>query len=83
MEVVVIFTSKLKEARRSKGVIQDDVSAVLGIAKTTYSRKENNLIPFTHEELVLIKQFLKLTDSEFIEIFFENKVAFNATKSKK
>lgn len=68
--MAIIFTSKLKNARKSKGYIQEDIAELLGISKTTYSRKENNLIPFTHEELSSIKEFLKLTDKEFVNIFF-------------
>ena len=60
----------LQEARRRKLKTQQDLAYLLGISKSTYSRKENKHIPFTQDELNSIKVYLGLTDKEFMEIFF-------------
>lgn len=69
----------LQQARKCKLKTQQDLADLLGISKSTYSRKENNHIPFMQEELNKIKGFLELTDKEFIEIFFNLEVALKTT----
>ena len=75
-----IFTKKLKEVRKKKGYTQENLATLLDIGIPTYSRKENNLIPFTLEELGRIKEFLKLSDQDFVNIFFRDIVALKTTK---
>ena len=69
--MINIFTKKLKDIRKKKGYTQEDLASLLDIGIPTYSRKENNLIPFTLEELRRIKEFLKLSDQDFINIFLK------------
>lgn len=62
----------LKLKRAELNVSQDDVAQILGICRACYCRKENGHIKFSDADLLKLKKFLKLTDNEFINIFFED-----------
>ncbi|MGL5068431.1 MAG: helix-turn-helix transcriptional regulator [Sarcina sp.] len=60
---------KLKNIRDIKHVNQEEIAVLLGISKSTYSRKENGKIVFKLEEVKLLKEYLKLSEKEIFEIF--------------
>lgn len=74
-----ILGVRLKNARNRRLKNQEDMAKLLGISKSTYSRKENNLIPFTQDELRKMKAYLELSNDEFMTIFFNQVVALKAT----
>ena len=47
----------------------------IGISKKTFYRKMNGLSAFNQNEIIKIKEALKLTDSRVIDIFFDEKVS--------
>ena len=60
---------KLKNIRDIKHVNQEAIAELLGISKSTYSRKENGKIVFKLEEVKLLKEYLNLSEKEIFEIF--------------
>ena len=62
----------LKEARKSRGVTQNEIAKAMGYCgKSWYSMFERGLIKPTMEHSVKIKNYLKLSDSEYQKIFVE------------
>ena len=44
--------------RKMLNATQSDMAKALGISKQSYYRKENQLVPFTDQEKILIKRML-------------------------
>lgn len=44
--------------RKKLGSTQSDMAKTLGISRQSYFRKENQLVPFTDEEKLMIKEML-------------------------
>lgn len=62
----------LREKRKRVGMTQLYVANTLGIAKSTYSRKENGKIPFSTQEIKKVSKLFNLTPKELVGIFFNN-----------
>lgn len=62
---------KLRDKRKAKGFSQQDVAKAIGMAAKNYSLKENSKVEFRRDEIEAIKNLLKLTDKDVIEIFFK------------
>lgn len=63
-------TCALREKRRLINLTQLSVAQALGITVSAYTKKETGVNTFTLEQLQVIKSLFRLTDTEFIEIFF-------------
>lgn len=63
---------EIKSRRVKLKLTQNNIAQKLGVAVTTYTKKENGKIPFSRDELCAMKKILDLDDSDFIKIFFEN-----------
>lgn len=57
---------KIKASRIEKGLTQDFVAKELGIAKPTYSLKENGKRQFTQNEMIALS---KVLDKSLDELF--------------
>lgn len=57
-------TSRIRSLRKSKGVSQGKAAAALGLNQSQYSRRELGHIPFTMNELLVLKAFLNASHSE-------------------
>ena len=61
-----LFNYYIAEAGQSKAT----VAAHLGINEATLYRKSTGASEFTRDEIQKLKEFLKLTDSEAMRVFF-------------
>lgn len=59
---------KIKASRIEKGFTQDFVAKELGIAKPTYSLKENGRRQFTQNEMIALS---KILDKSLDELFLQ------------
>ena len=59
----------LKSKLSLKEKTQKDLAKVLGLSKVSVSKKVNGLSRFSLPEVKKIKDYLKLTDDEVVEIF--------------
>lgn len=60
----------LKSIRIKNGISQDEIAQILNISKTTYCHKETGKTEFNLKELKKMKEFFKLNNDEFCEVFF-------------
>ena len=60
MEKLNQILDRIISSRKEKEYTQAEVSARLGLARSTYARKELGNIPLTLDELLLIADFLRL-----------------------
>jgi len=58
MEKLNQILDRIISSRKEKEYTQAEVSARLGLARSTYARKELGNIPLTLDELLLIAEFL-------------------------
>lgn len=68
---------KLKGLRAEHNLKQSDIAKKIGIAESTYNRKENGYADFSETEMCKISKIFK-KDPAFIffdNIFFDDKVA--------
>lgn len=65
------MTNKLKSVRALNSVTQSEMAKILNITNTGYRLKELGKNQFTLVELKKIKKFLKLTDEQLLDIFFD------------
>lgn len=63
--------------RKMLNATQSDMAKALGISKQSYYRKENQLVPFTDQEKILIKRMLipLFPNITIDDIFFNQKVS--------
>ena len=63
-----------KNILKSKMILQEktqsEMAKILGLSLVSVSKKINGVIKFNLEEVKKIKDYLHLTDSEVVEIFF-------------
>ena len=71
---------KLIGKRHEKGITQQEMADFLGISKNNYFLKEKGKLDFNLTE---VRSILKILDSEYNEIFFDNFVTENSYKCKK
>ena len=76
-----MITNELKAARIKKGLTQEKLSNKLGISTPSFSKKERGLIPFSINEVSVLKETLELTPDEVYKIFFTKEVALKTTNS--
>lgn len=62
---------KLKGARVSKGLNQEETAKKVGVALPTYCNKENGKIPFTTKEISKLSKIFDLNIVEINDIFFD------------
>lgn len=72
---------RLKAERIAKGYTVQDMANKLGVAKSTYSKKENGKIPLTIEDFTTITSILDIP-KESMSIFFTINVDNMETKGK-
>lgn len=60
----------LKEKIREKKLSYKKLSEKMRISESGFNKKINGKYFFTQEEIFLLKQILKLKNSELIQIFF-------------
>lgn len=65
---------KLKGARASKGITQEQMSKTVGMTPKTYNRKELGLVGFSANEIQNVALTLCLTMEEINQIFFDGKI---------
>ncbi len=66
----MVNTNLFNEALKNHGDRKDGLAAKLGISRQTLSNKINNKTEFKNQEAIMIKDLLRLTDAEFVSIFF-------------
>ena len=66
--------NKLKGKIRERGITYKILAKKIGIGLTSMNYKINGKHLFNQEEMVRLKETLKLTDNEIIEIFFHKAV---------
>lgn len=65
--------------RNELGITQEKMAELLGISKNNYNLKENGKLDFN---LVEVKKILKILNSDYETIFFDNNVTKNSYKIK-
>lgn len=65
--------------RNELGITQEKMAELLGISKNNYNLKENGKLDFN---LVEVKKILKILNSDYETIFFDNNVIENSYKIK-
>ena len=68
----IINTLKLKAARTTLGLRQQQISKELGMTTKTYNEKENQKQKLWLCEVVAIAKVLKLNSEQVLEIFFDD-----------
>ena len=66
--------NKLKGKIREQGFTYQKLAKKIGIGLTSMNYKLNGKHLFNHEEMIKLKEALKLSDNEIIEIFFHKAV---------
>lgn len=66
--------NKIKVARISKNLTQEEISKLLGVTISTYNRKELGLVDFKRGEVLKLSNILDLTLQDVNDIFFNNKL---------
>ena len=66
--------NKLKGKIREKGLTYKILAQKIGIGLTSMNYKINGKHLFNHEEMIKLREILRLTDNEIIEIFFHKAV---------
>jgi hypothetical protein len=66
--------NKLKGKIRERGLTYQKLAKKIGIGLTSMNYKINGKHLFNHEEMIKLREILRLTDNEIIEIFFHKAV---------
>ena len=66
--------NKLKGKIREQGLTYKILAKKIGISVTSVNYKVNGQNLFNHEEMIKLREILRLTDNEIIEIFFQKAV---------
>lgn len=66
--------NKLKGKIRERGLTYQKLAKKIGISVTSVNYKVNGQNLFNHEEMIKLREILRLTDNEIIEIFFHKVV---------
>lgn len=69
---------KLKSKRVLLGYTQKEVANQLQIETSSYNKKENGKNDFSVREISTLKALFKLSDEEFIGIFFDENSDFKS-----
>lgn len=69
----------IKVLRISYGKTQEEMAAIIGCSTNAYIQKEKKRVPFTVDEIKIVKAFFNLTIEKTWKIFFENNVNKNET----
>lgn len=70
----------LKKVIQERGIKITSLAENIGISRQSLSQKLNGEREFSQGEIFAIKSFLRLSDSEFILIFFSSDVEECSTK---
>ena len=73
--------SKLKGKIKEVYNLQSSFANALEISETSLSKKLNNIVTFSQDEIKKAKEILNLSDKEVFEYFFTSKVELNSTKT--
>lgn len=65
---------ELKFARMRAGKSQDDMAAVIGKSRVSYSKKERGEVRFDDDEIVEVSRELNLTSEQVNDIFFDSRL---------
>ena len=66
--------NKLKGKIRERGLTYQKLAKKIGISVTSVNYKVNGQNLFNHEEMIKLREILRLSDNEIIEIFFQKAV---------
>lgn len=70
----------MKSVRTRQGKSRKYMACVIGKEADTYAKKENGIVKFTPDEIVVVSQDLsedlEFTFDEFNDIFFDGKLPF-------
>ena len=58
---MTIFTERLKELRKNKGLKQQEIAELLGVKRNTYSDWENEKTEPSFENLIKLADLLEVT----------------------
>lgn len=58
---MTIFTERLKELRKNKGLKQQEIAELLGVKRNTYSDWENRKTEPSFENLIKLADLLEVT----------------------
>lgn len=58
---MTIFTERLKELRKNKGLKQQEIAELLGVKRNTYSDWENGKTEPSFENLIKLADLLEVT----------------------
>lgn len=72
-------TLKLRAKLIENNLTNEDVAKELGISKQSFSMKANNKREFKASELNKLVILLNLAETDFLPIFFANRVELNST----
>lgn len=75
----MLVSNELKAARIRAGYSQKKICKLADMGETSYSKRENGIVPFTINEVSKIAGILQLSKDEIIKIFFNEKVATKTT----
>lgn len=78
MNILKFNYKRLKAERIAKGLTVQEMADVLGVAKGTYSKKENGKLPLTVEDFTTITNRLEISFEE-LNIFFTKIVSESET----
>jgi len=71
--------NRLKAERIAKGYTVEEMANILGVAKGTYSKKENGKLPVTVDDFAIISEKLEIPIDK-LNIFFTLDVSKSETK---
>ncbi|MBQ8263567.1 MAG: helix-turn-helix transcriptional regulator [Clostridia bacterium] len=71
----MINSEAIKKRMKELGITQKDLAERLGVAKPTVSQKINGVRPLYLDEAEAIADAIKLSSSEFVQIFFAKEIA--------
>lgn len=66
----MVNSLELKGAIVAKGYTYDQVASKIGISRTSFGKKINNIVDFTLKEVIRLKIVLELNNEQFHKIFF-------------
>lgn len=69
---------KIKAKAIEKGITLENLAKGLGLCPITLRRKMKGESDFTIEESLKIKEMLGLTSKEYLDLFFDGKLEYNA-----
>lgn len=67
MEISKIIGNNIKQARKIKGLTQQQVASIFNMTQQQYSRFENGIFELNYSQIVRICRLLEITPNELFE----------------